>query len=136
MIDVTSLESLKKAVLEVKEKTKSGSLILLSGDLGAGKTEFVRTWLRFYNFSPVSSPTFSLHQEYLVQEKLFHHFDFYRVKDRNEFQNMGLDEILSSPFEVAFIEWPKNFFLEDPRVEFSIELKLDSNGKRFLGGLD
>ncbi len=135
MIDVSSLENLRKTVLAIQEKIKPGSLILLSGDLGAGKTEFVKTWLQSFHFNHVSSPTFSLHQEYAVQDKVFHHFDFYRVKNRSEFENMGIDEILGLPFEVAFVEWPQDFFANDSRVSVSVELKLDSNGKRYLSYL-
>ncbi len=130
--EVTEKSDLEEVVKNMIKKTPRGSLILLSGGLGAGKTEFVRTWLRLSGFSQVTSPTFSLHQEYHVGSRLFHHFDFYRVRDLSEFENIGIDEILAGSFEVGFIELPQSFFENDSRVFFRLEMICEPDGRRFL----
>jgi tRNA threonylcarbamoyladenosine biosynthesis protein TsaE len=85
-----------------------GDVVLLYGDLGAGKTAFVRGLARGLGASPddVSSPTFTLVQEYHGRVTL-HHVDLYRLKPI-EVDDLGLDELTSGPVVVA-IEWAERW---------------------------
>jgi tRNA threonylcarbamoyladenosine biosynthesis protein TsaE len=85
-------------------RVKEGDVILLHGDLGAGKTAFVRGLARGLGASPdaVTSPTFTLVQEYRGRLTL-HHVDLYRLEPR-EVDDLGLDELASGDAVVA-IEW-------------------------------
>lgn len=81
-----------------------GSIVLLSGDLGAGKTVFVRGLARGLGIddSAVSSPTFTLIQEYRGPVTLYH-VDLYRI-NAAEVEDLGLEELMS-PTSVVAIEW-------------------------------
>jgi tRNA threonylcarbamoyladenosine biosynthesis protein TsaE len=85
-----------------------GDVVLLHGDLGAGKTAFVRGLARGLGASPddVSSPTFTLIQEYRGRLVL-HHVDLYRLKP-NEVDDLGLDELTEGTAIVA-IEWAERW---------------------------
>jgi tRNA threonylcarbamoyladenosine biosynthesis protein TsaE len=84
---------------------KPGDVILLYGDLGAGKTAFVRGLARGLGANPedVSSPTFTIIQEYPSPAGTLYHVDLYRLEPA-EIDDLGLDDILSSGGIVA-IEW-------------------------------
>lgn len=82
-----------------------GSVILLYGDLGAGKTAFVRGMARGIGADPgdVSSPTFTIIQEYTGSRATLHHVDLYRLEPA-EIEDLGLDDLIDGRGIVA-IEW-------------------------------
>jgi tRNA threonylcarbamoyladenosine biosynthesis protein TsaE len=83
----------------------AGAVVLLSGDLGAGKTAFVRGLAEGLGVDPadVSSPTFTLVQEYRRGRLPLFHADLYRLNDAREIEDLGLDEIAGDG--VLAIEW-------------------------------
>jgi len=87
-------------------KLPANSVILLSGDLGAGKTAFVRGLAEGLGIDPleVSSPTFTLIQEYRGGRLTLYHIDLYRLSPR-EVDDLGLDDLTSDGGIVA-VEWP------------------------------
>src|SRR6188768_3321387 len=88
---------------------KPGDVVLLYGDLGAGKTAFVRGLARGLGASSddVSSPTFTLVQEYRGSRVTLHHVDLYRLKEI-EVDDLGLDELTLGPAVVA-VEWAERW---------------------------
>jgi tRNA threonylcarbamoyladenosine biosynthesis protein TsaE len=84
-----------------------GMIIMLSGDLGAGKTTLVRGCLRALGWTgPVKSPTYTLVEHYPFSSLYFYHFDFYRFTDPGEWETVGLADCFRGD-SVCFVEWPE-----------------------------
>ncbi len=101
----TSEEETSLAGESLATTLKAGDVVLLYGELGAGKTAFVRGLARGLGASPddVSSPTFTLMQEYTGDDTMLYHVDLYRLEAK-EIDDLGLDELISGNGIVA-IEW-------------------------------
>lgn len=83
---------------------KNGDIIVLSGDLGSGKTKFTQGILRYFGLEDeISSPTFTIVNEYHKDETNIYHFDVYRLTDSDEFYAIGGDEYLNNG--ICIIEW-------------------------------
>lgn len=100
----------------------------LSGNLGAGKTEFVRAIIESLGVSePVTSPTFVLEKIYRLPEgnkfKQLIHIDAYRLTEEDNLKPLALEEIFAGPENVVFIEWPENIrqALPGDMIEVGIE---------------
>lgn len=123
------------ALLQFAEGSKK---IALTGDLGAGKTAFVKAFCRREKvMDNVSSPTFGLVNEYVFfdengQEQLIHHLDLYRLKSTEEALGIGIEDYLDDA-HFCFIEWPEIIaeLLPEEMIFIKIESKADES-RRFL----
>ena len=85
-------------------KLKIGDVIVLSGELGAGKTKFTEGFLKYFGLeNELSSPTFTIVNEYKNDKITIYHFDVYRLEDVDEFYVIGGEEYFSSG--ICIIEW-------------------------------
>src|SRR3954463_87764 len=104
---ITTLSEEQTAAIgrELAATLSAGDVLLLFGDLGAGKTAFARGLAEGLGIQPgeVSSPTFTLIQEYRGGRLPLFHVDLYRIEDPREFDELGLDEIAEQG--VLAIEW-------------------------------
>ena len=109
---------------------KGNKVICLNGELGAGKTVFVRGFCSFFGITEISSPTFTLVNEYDGNRKVFH-FDVYRLADEDEFYAIGGEEYFEKG--VCIIEWSdviKDVIPKDA-IDVRIE-KLDDNVRKII----
>ncbi len=106
------------------------SLIALYGELGAGKTAFVRGFVSVLSpGSRVKSPTYTIVNEYVSGERPVFHFDLYRLHGKDDVYSMGIDEYLSRG--ICISEWSERFEDELPEgvVKVTID-KLDESTRR------
>lgn len=120
----TSEEATASAGQLLGRSLKSGAVVLLFGNLGAGKTAFVRGLARGLEASAdeVTSPTFTLIHEYRGRLTL-HHVDLYRLEPR-EVEDLGLDELIAGDGVVA-IEWAERW---NERPPDAIEVRIEDAG--------
>ena len=110
-----------------------GEVLLLHGDLGAGKTHFVKGLAKGLGVTDViTSPTFALHNSYEGRLTL-NHFDFYRIDDAEEVAILGLDEFFYDKQSVAAIEWSENIkeLLPKHCINVTIE-KINDNSRKII----
>lgn len=85
-------------------KLHIGDVVVLTGDLGSGKTKFTEGFLKYFNLDKeISSPTFTIVNEYKNDDINIYHFDVYRLSDSDEFYAIGGDEYFSTG--ICLIEW-------------------------------
>ena len=112
----------KKIAVQIASKLNIGDIIVLTGELGSGKTKFTEGFLSFWGLeNEISSPTFTIVNEYHAPTTNIYHFDVYRLADIQEFYDIGGLEYFS--FGISLIEWgeliedilPQNYI----KIEFS-----------------
>ena len=93
---------------DIISKLNSGDIVLLRGDLGAGKTAFVKGIVKALGGDEkmVTSPTFTIVNEYQTKNNKIYHFDLYRINSVEELFNIGIEEYFYSD-AICFIEWPE-----------------------------
>ncbi|MCF6270968.1 MAG: tRNA (adenosine(37)-N6)-threonylcarbamoyltransferase complex ATPase subunit type 1 TsaE [Melioribacteraceae bacterium] len=135
-IVVESEDETLKVAAEFGELLKAADIIALTGNLGSGKTFFVKSVLKFLGIDEVTSPTFAIVNTYTGKVKI-NHFDFYRIKKLAELYDIGFEEYVNDASAITFIEWadmfteilPKNIYqinityLEESKREISIGIK-------------
>jgi tRNA threonylcarbamoyladenosine biosynthesis protein TsaE len=106
---------------------RPGSIVLLRGDLGAGKTTLVKGIAEGFHAAEaeaVTSPTFTLIHEYRGPEVTLFHIDLYRIDTQRELDTLALDDLME-PNTILLIEWGEKFqrFVRERDVEIAIEHK-------------
>ena len=122
---------------KLAEKLPGGSVVAMYGDLGAGKTAFVRGMAKGMGLScRVSSPTFTIVNEYLGERELIH-FDMYRLSSADELFDIGWEDYLSRG-AVCAVEWSENvqdaFFGDE--IVVRIEKLNDTDRKILIEGVE
>lgn len=128
-----NLKDTQDFAIEFAKLLKGGEVITLNGDLGAGKTTFTQFLAKALGITqPVTSPTFTLMNQYLDGRVKLYHFDMYRIEDIDEILETGLSEYFGNSDAVCMIEWAENISSLLPKnlIKINIE-KLGENQRLF-----
>lgn len=124
-IELNTLEETKLLGAALMEALPKSCLIFLQGQLGAGKTTLVRSILRAAGYQgAVKSPTYTLVEEYNINEQNFFHFDLYRIADPEELEFMGIRDYMKED-AICFIEWAElgEAFLPSPDLILNMRVQ-------------
>ncbi|SVA34557.1 uncharacterized protein METZ01_LOCUS87411 [marine metagenome] len=108
---ISSILDLQKITSRIKKILLPGDVIFLYGQIGVGKTTFVRLLINNYENekklkkSEVLSPTFNIVFEYDIKDFIIEHYDLYRLKNEKEIKNIGLFSNLKQ--NITIVEWPE-----------------------------
>jgi tRNA threonylcarbamoyladenosine biosynthesis protein TsaE len=109
---------------ELAKRLRPPVLVLLSGELGSGKTTLTKGIVAGLNAATedeVTSPTFTLIHEYGGGQRVFHG-DLYRIENFHDFETLGLEDIFTKP-AIVILEWSENFPLETPWPQMLLHLQ-------------
>ena len=138
-VDISSEKKLKEFAINFSSKLKKGDIYLLFGEIGVGKTTFIRyliNWLQKKNnleLTEVTSPTFNILNEYYINQTQVNHYDLFRLKSYEDLKNLNLFDENSNI--ITLIEWPQiikkkpknlielNFNYEDDHQKRSVIIK-------------
>ena len=110
-INISEEKDTKSVAEKLSKLIKQGDFILLSGNLGVGKTTFIKYVINSLQkinkqkISEVTSPTFTVINEYKIKKILIKHYDLYRIKNQKELNNLGIQENLKD--QITLVEWPE-----------------------------
>jgi len=140
-MELKSLDSTKKVAEAVAINLKQNDFILLSGNLGAGKTTFTRFLINYLqqknqrSLEEIVSPTFNIVQYYdLGKDLKVAHYDFYRLKKEKEILNIGLFDTAKDFINI--IEWPEiamNLLNDFLQIKFTYDSDKDLRSVEFNG---
>ena len=140
---LSSLKDTQKLAKKISQIIKSGDTVFLYGEIGAGKTTFVRFFInnleKFNKVrkSNILSPTFNIVYDYKIKKTKILHYDLYRLKSYNDILELGMFE--SEDKHIKIIEWPEliklkpknriEITLKYSKLENSRNIKINSFGK-------
>lgn len=105
-------------------------VITLRGDLGAGKTCFVRALLQAFGLNnTIKSPTFTLVESYSINDRVIHHFDLYRLEAVDELEDMGFRDYFQ-PTALCLVEWPEKVPAGYIPADVVVQLEYEGTGRR------
>ena len=148
-LDISSEKQTLALAKRLSNFFKKGDLVFLFGEIGTGKTTFVKNFINNLqkknqeNITEVPSPTFNILNEYKIKNLDIYHYDLYRVKDKEELQNLG--QINENSNALVFVEWPellKKNILNYIGLHFEYEddlnkrsLIINSKNKKLIDGI-
>ena len=138
-IDLSSEKKTEELADKILKKLKIGDVVFLYGEIGVGKTTFIKYLINGFQkenklkLTEVTSPTFTLLNEYQINHIRINHYDLFRLKSLEEIENLGLFE--NNKNLITLIEWPQiikkkpknlielNFKYEDDHQKRSVQIK-------------
>lgn len=124
LLNSTSLNQLPDIASDILSFAANERIFLFYGDMGAGKTTLIKALCESLGTTePVTSPTFSIVNEYIGESRKIYHFDFYRLKNQTEALDMGYEEYFYSD-NYCFVEWPEKIPGLLPEHYVSVKIKV------------
>src|SRR5579872_5088871 len=131
-VPVKSIDELTITAEKLIQFAGREKIFLFYGDMGAGKTTFIKSLCECLGAKEnVTSPTFSIVNEYQGDTNKIYHFDFYRLKKQDEALDMGYEEYFYSG-DYCFIEWPEKIAGLLPAHYIRVDIQVLSNNQRML----
>ena len=133
VIDLSSENQTEELALKIRKKLKIGSIVFLYGEMGVGKTTFIKYLINNLQKenklkqTEVTSPTFNLLNEYQIKQIKISHYDLFRLKTDEELKNLGLFE--DSLNTITLVEWPQ-LIKEKPRNLIELIFKYEDDHKK------
>ena len=124
IIDISSEETTRELAKNFSNYLKGGEIIFLYGEMGVGKTTFVKYLInqllekKNLQTTEVTSPTFNLLNEYEIDNLIIKHYDLFRLKNESEIKNLDLFD--QNKNTITLIEWPE--LIEKENVKKTIDL--------------
>ena len=141
IIDISSEETTRELAKNFSNYLKGGEVIFLYGEMGVGKTTFVKYLINQFQIkknleiTEVTSPTFNLLNEYEADNLLIKHYDLFRLKDKSEVKNLDLFD--QNENKITLIEWPelidKENFKKTINLMFNYENELNNRSVKIDG---
>lgn len=130
---ISTLDELPLLAKEIIEKYPDERIFAFFGEMGTGKTTLIKIICEnLGTVNQVSSPTFAIINEYKTDsDRSIYHFDFYRIEDLNELQQIGWEEYLDSG-NYCFMEWSEKVEHLLDRNFVKVEIVIDQQQKRHL----
>lgn len=130
-----SVEETKQIGFNFAKNLNFGDVVAFYGNLGVGKTEFIRGICEYFKVeSQVSSPTYTLINEYsglkIDEDISLYHLDLYRVKDSSELLDIGYYEYVFQDNGITLIEWSENSNDELPEKHIKVKISIDENNNK------
>ncbi len=143
IIDISSEETTRELAENFSNYLTGGEIIFLHGEMGVGKTTFVKYLINQFQIkkklqtTEVTSPTFNLLNEYDVDNLVIKHYDLFRLKDKSEVKNLDLFD--QNENTITLIEWPELIYKENFKktidLKFNYENELNNRSVK-IDGLD
>lgn len=132
LLTVQSISELPSAASAILTYAADHKIFLFYGDMGAGKTTLIKSICECLGTTePVTSPTFSIVNEYIGTNAKIYHFDFYRLKNQTEALDLGYEEYFYSG-AYCFIEWPEKIAGLLPEHYISIRIEATGDNSRSI----
>ncbi len=129
--NVTNIKNMRILAEELAAKSIKGDTYALNGPLGAGKTTFSQFFINYFFETKqiITSPTFSLVQQYDAKQAPIWHFDLYRIKSEQELYEIGIEDALNNG--ISLIEWAKKAENIIPKFKYVLDFEYDEK-KRII----
>ena len=133
VIDSSSEKQTEELAHKIQKKLKIGSIVFLYGEMGVGKTTFIKYLINNLQKenklkqTEVTSPTFNLLNEYQIKQIKINHYDLFRLKTDEELKNLGIFE--DSLNTITLVEWPQ-LIKEKPKNLIELIFKYENDHKK------
>ena len=134
---IEELSAVAGNILDTITQKDSAQVFALSGDLGAGKTAFVKELAKHLHIAhEITSPTFVIMKSYPIPNhpflKTLTHIDAYRMEQSDEMRVLGFQELLNDPTQLVCIEWPELIGDLVPKDAYTIALAITDGDNRTI----
>ena len=136
-LNISKLENTKKIANIFAKNIVKGDVVLFYGEVGVGKTTFIKSLVNSLekidkkNISEITSPTFSLMNQYKLNNFDIHHYDLYRLKSEKDILSLNIFEDISD--KIVLIEWPEVLGEHKPKNTIDINFEYGENfNSRYL----